>query len=388
MKRTCLALALAVCLLLALSMAAAAQDIVIGIDLSLTGPGAALGIPQKSTMIFAPTVIGGHKVRYVTYDDASDPTVSLQNFKRLINEDKVDMVIGTSLTPTALAVLDQLMESHTPMISLGQASMIVLPMDAKRRWAFKTPANDETYAGAIVDHMKKHGIKTVSTIGFDDAYGESNFAAFKKLAEAAGIHILTAEKYKRPDTSVAGQILRVVNSKPDAVYIIASGSPAVLPQITLVDRGFKGKIYHTSGVAVADFIRVGGAKVEGAYLPTSPFLIAEQLPNNYPTKSESLRFSKEFEAKVGPRSFFAALLWDAFSITNQVVPRALKTAKPGTIQFREAIRAQIESTRGLKGATAVYNYSPEDHTGVNQYGTVMVRIENGQWKLENFTPAK
>lgn len=388
MKRTFLALATTLCMLLALSLAAPAQEITIGIDLSTTGPGASLGIPQKSALIFGPTSIAGHKVRYVVYDDGSDPTIAVQNFKRLIGEDHVDMVIGTTLTPPALAVMDQLAESHTPMISLAQASQIVLPMDAKRRWVFKTPANDAIYAGAIVQHMLKQGVKTVSAIAFDDAYGESNFSEFKRLAEQAGIRILNVEKYKRVDTTVSGQILRIVNGHPDAVYVVASGSPAALPQLTLVERGYKGKIYQTSGAAVADFIRVGGKGVEGAFMPTSPFLVAEQLPASYPTKAESLHFSKEFEAKIGPRSFFAALLWDAFSVANQAIPRALKVAKPGTQQFRDAIRANIESTRGLRGATAVFNYSPEDHSGVNQLGTVLVRIENGTWKLETYTATK
>jgi branched-chain amino acid transport system substrate-binding protein len=388
MKRICIVLALALCLLLTLSLAAAAQDIVIGIDLSTTGPGASLGIPQKGALVFGPTSFAGHKVRYVVYDDGSDPTVAVQNFKRLINEDKVDLVIGTTLTPPALAVMDQLAESHTAMISLGQASSIVLPMDAKRRWVFKTPANDSVWAGAIVQHMVRHGVRTVSAIAFDDAYGESNYGEFKKLAEHAGLRILNVEKYKRVDTSVSGQILRILNGHPDAVFVVASGSPAALPQLTLVERGYKGKIYQTSGAAVADFLRVGGKGVDGAYMPASPFLVAEQLPANYPTRAESLHFTKEYEARIGPRSFFAALLWDGFTVANQAIPRALKVARPGTVQFREAIRANIENTRGLRGATAVFNYSPEDHSGVNQLGVVMVRIENGQWKLENLVATK
>jgi branched-chain amino acid transport system substrate-binding protein len=387
MKRILLALAVVVaCGFLLTSIPVAhAQEITIGIDLSTTGPGASLGIPQKNALAFAPSTIAGHKVRYVVYDDASDPTMAVQNFKRLIGEDHVDMVVGTTLTPPALAVMDLLAESHTPMISLGQASSIVLPMDAKRYWVFKTPANDGIYAEAVVKHMVKHGVKTVSAIAFDDAYGESNFGEFKRLAEQAGLRILDLEKYKRVDTSVSGQILRILNGHPDAVYVVASGSPAALPELTLVERGYKGKVYQTSGAAVADFVRVGGKGVEGAILPTSPFLVAEQLPANYPTRAESLRFSKEYEAKFGPRSFFAALLWDAFNITNQAVPRALKTAKPGTREFRDAIRANIENTHGLRGATAVYNYSSADHCGVNQLGAIVVRIENGAWKLEEYT---
>jgi branched-chain amino acid transport system substrate-binding protein len=261
-------------------------------------------------------------------------------------------------------------------------------MDGKRRWVFKTPANDSVYATAIVRHMSQHGVKTVSVIAFDDPYGESNTQAYKELADRMGIQTLAIEKFKRLDTSVTGQVLHAMKGNPDAVYIVASGSPAALPQMTLIDRGYKGKLYQTSGVVNDDFLRVGGKALEGTFVPTSPAIISEQLPNGYPTKAESVRFAKTYGAKFGSPSFFAALMWDALGITNLAVPKALQTAKPGTVEFREALRAAIENTRGYKGASAVFSYSPTDHAGVNQFGTTLSRIENGKWKLVEWASFK
>jgi len=364
-----------------LTVAACAQDITVGVVLSLTGPGAALGIPNKNAMSLAPTTVAGHKVNYVTYDDASDPTMAVQVVKRLIAENKVDVIIGTTITPTALAVIDLVAEANTPLISLAQSASVVSPVDAKRKWVFKTPADEAVYMRSVAQHMAKHGVKTVSTIAFDDAYGEGNFAGFKAEAQRLNIKILATEKYKRTDTSALGQVLRAMQVKPDAVFILASGTPAALPHKELVERGYKGKIYQTAGVVNPDFLRVGGKDVEGAFLPASPLTVAEQLPNGYPTKAESLRFAHAYEPKFGSRQFFAALAWDAMNIVNNAIPKALATAKPGTIQFRQALRNAIENTKGYNGATAVFTFSPTDHAGVNQLGSVMARIENGGWKL-------
>jgi branched-chain amino acid transport system substrate-binding protein len=379
--------ALAALFILVISVCAQAADITVGVILSTTGPGASLGIPEKNTLAFVPSEIAGHKVRTVVYDDASDPTTAVQNVKRLINEDKVDVVIGPTIVTTALAVMDTISENKTPLISLAQPTSQIAPVDAKRRWMFKTPANESVYMTSVARHMAKLKIKTVSVIAFDDPYGEGNYAEFKKAADQLGIQVLAVEKYKRTDTTVMGQVLHAMQGKPDAVFIIASGSPAALPHTSLIDRGYKGKIYQTSGVINADFLRVGGKALEGAYLPASPVSVAEQLPNGYPTKVESLNFTKAYEAKFGPRVFFAGLAWDAINIVSHAIPKALKSGNPGTPEFREALRAAIETTK-YNGATAVFAFSPTDHSGVNELGSVMVKIENGTWKLEDYPKFK
>jgi branched-chain amino acid transport system substrate-binding protein len=379
MKRFLVTLGVLLCLALPLC---AQEQITIGVNLPTTGSGASLGIPEKNALIFAPQVIAGHKVRYVVYDDASDSTTALQNVKRLLTEDKIDLLLGPGLTTNTLGVIDTIAEAKVPMFALASATQLVYPVDAKRRWVFKTPANDSVYNSTMVKHMVKKGVKSASVIATDDPYGESNTMEFKKLADENNIKVLTVEKYKRTDTSVTGQVLRAMQGNPDAVFIIAVGTVSALPQLTLTERGYKGKVYHTGSVANADFLRVGGKGIEGAYVPTSPFIVAEQLPDKNPTKAEALKFIQAYEAKYGSRAHFAAQMYDALHIVEAAAQRALKTTKPGTPEFREALRTEIENTKGFKGTSAVYNFSATEHAGIDTSSMCVVRVENGAWKLE------
>jgi branched-chain amino acid transport system substrate-binding protein len=238
------------------------------------------------------------------------------------------------------------------------------------------------YAAALIKHMLKKGVRTVSVIAVDDAYGENCTVAYKKLADAKGIKTLTIEKYKRADTSATAQVLKAMQGNPDAVYIAASGTPGALPHIALIERGYKGKIYQSGGSANAEFLRVGGKALEGSFMLASPLLAAEQFPDGYPGKKEALEFAKLYDTKYGTRSFFGSLSWNALKIIESAVPKALKVAKPGTEQFRIALRDAIESTKGLKGAGAVFTMSKTDHTGINELGMCVLKVENGKWKLE------
>lgn len=364
------------------SATVAMADITIGVNLSTTGPAASLGIPEKNALSLVPKTLGGQKVKLVVYDDASDTTTAVQNTKRLVSENKVDLILGSSTTPCSLAMIDVAAEAKTPMLSMASASAITNPMDAKRKWVFKVPANDDIYAEAMVAHMVKKGIKSVGVIAVDDPYGEANTKEYMKLAQKHGIKTLSVEKFKKTDTSVTAQVLKLMSGKPDAMFIVAVGTPAALPHTALVERGYKGKIYQTGGAANADFLRVGGKALEGSFLPASPVLVAEQLPKGYPTRAEALKFAKAYEGKFGPRSTFASHTWDSFKVLEAAVPKALKSAKPGTPQFREALRSALEGTKGVVGAYAVYNMSPTDHSGVDQRGMSVIKIENGKWKLE------
>jgi branched-chain amino acid transport system substrate-binding protein len=326
--------------------------------------------------------VAGQQIRYVLYDDASDSTKALQNIKRLILEDKADLILGPSITTCTLGVIDTVAENRTPIISTGSATQIVSPMDEKRKWVFKTPADDAVYNEAMIHHMVKKGVKTVSIITMDDPYGESNTKEFNRLAGPLGIKTLNVEKFGRGDTSVTPQVLRVMKSNPDAVYVIAVGTASALPQLALYERRYKGSVYHTGSVVSAEFLRVGGKALQGAYVPTSPVVIAEQLPDGNPTKSEALRFLRAYETKFGPRSHFAGQIWDALGIMNLALAKALKTAKPGTPEFREAVRAAIENTKNYNGSSAIYNFSPEHHSGISLPSMAVVRVEDGAWKLE------
>lgn len=364
-------------------------DITIGVNISTTGPLAALGIPNKNALQFAPKTIAGQKIRYVVFDDQSDPTTAVVNVKRLISEHAIDLLLGPSVTPTTLAVIDTVAAAKTPLISYGSASKIISPMNEKKKWVFKTVPNDDLYIDAMTSHMVKRGVKTISMIAVDDPYGESWVRVTREFASQKGIKVIDVEKFQRLETSTTSQALKVIKGKPDAVLVICQGTPAATPHRALVGYGYKGKIYQTGGVANTEFLKVGGKAVEGAYLACPPIIVAEQLPKGYPIRSEALKFSNLYEAKfgTGSRSTFAAHFWDAIKLIEYAIPRALKIAKPGTVQFREALRHEMENAKGVVGADAVYSMTPLNHAGINQLGIVIVRIENGGWKLEDYSKA-
>jgi len=354
------------------------------VTVSATGPAASLGIPEKNTIALMPQTIGGQKVNYIVLDDASDTSTAVANARKLITENKVDVLLGSTTTPNSLAMIDVAAESQTPMISMAASASIVDPVDAKRHWIFKTPQNDVMMSLAIVNHMAAAGIKTVGFIGFNDAYGEGWFKEFSKAAPTKGISIVANERYARTDTSVTGQILKLMAAKPDAILVAASGTPAVLPERTLRERGYDGKYYQTHGVANNDFLRVGGKDVEGTFLPAGPVLVAAQLPASNPLKPSAMEYIDKYEAMYGKGSVstFGAHAWDAGRLMAVAAAEALKKAQPGTPEFRSALRDALESAKDVHGAHGVFNMSATDHLGLDQRARVMVKIENGAWKYQ------
>jgi branched-chain amino acid transport system substrate-binding protein len=359
-------------------------EINVGVVVSATGPAASLGIPEKNTVALMPKTIAGQTINYIVLDDASDTTAAVSNTRKLITESKVDVILGSTITPNSLAMIDVVSEAQTPMISMAASARIVEPQDAKKRWVFKTPQNDIMMSLAIVEHMSNNGIKTVAFIGFSDAYGEGWYQEFTKVAALKNIQIVANERYARNDTSVTGQVLKTLAAKPDAVLIAGSGTPAALPQKTLKERGYAGRIYQTHGVANADFLRVGGKDVEGTFLPAGPVLVASQLPSGHPLKKSALAYVAAYEAAYGKGSVstFGAHAWDAGALMSAAVPQALKKAKPGTPEFRVALRDALEQVKELAGTHGIFNMSPGDHLGLDQRARVMVKIENGAWKLQ------
>ena len=359
----------------AMACGAALADITVGVTVSATGPAASLGIPEKNTVALMPRTIGGQKVNYIVLDDASDTTTAVSNTRKLISESKVDIILGSSTTPNSLAMIDVVAEAQTPMISMAASARIVEPMDAKKKWVFKTPQNDIMMSLAIVDHMANAGVKSVAFIGFSDAYGEGWYQEFTKAAAIKKIQIVANERYARTDTSVTGQTLKMISAKPDAVLIAGSGTPAALPQKALKERGFTGKVYQTHGVANADFLRVGGKDVEGTFLPSGPVLVAAQLPASHPVKKSAMAYVTAYEAANGKDSVstFGAHGWDSGVLMAAAVPVALKKAKPGTVEFRTALRDALEQIKEVPGAHGIFNMSENDHLGLDQRARVMVK---------------
>lgn len=369
--------------LLALSATHPAQaQIKVGVDLSTTGPAASIGLPSKNVAALWPREIGGKKIEYIILDDGSNPTGAVLNARKLTSEDKVDVIIGPNTTPSALAMIDVAAESQTPMLALAASSSIVLPMDARRYWVFKMPQNDSLMATAVTKHMADNGVKTLGFIGFTDAYGESWLNEINKLLDIRHIKLVAVERYNRADTSVTGQVLKLIAANPDAILIAGAGTPAVTPQLALVQRNYKGRIYQTHGIATYEFLKVGGKDVEGTYFPTGPGVVATQLPDDHPSKKVAVDFVKRYEAAYGPDSVtqFAGDAWGAWMLLADALPKALKVAQPGTPEFRKALRDAIESTHNLVVPQGVINMSPQDHVGLDQRARVMAKIENNRWK--------
>ncbi|AOI64293.1 branched-chain amino acid ABC transporter substrate-binding protein [Burkholderia territorii] len=364
--------------------ATASAQVKIGVTLSATGPAASLGIPEKNTIALLPKEIAGKSVQYIVLDDASDTSRAVQNVRKLIDEDHVDAIIGSSVTPNSLAMLDPVSQGKTPTISLAASAQIISPMDAKRAWMFKVPQNDQLMADAIAGYMAKHGVKTVGFIGFADAYGDSWYKTFSAAAEKNGLKLVSNERYNRTDASVMGQVLKLMGANPDAVLIAGSGTPAALPAKTLKERGYKGKVYQTHGVANNDFLRVCGKDCEGEILPAGPVLVTDQLPDSNPVKKPALGYKAAYEKAYGAGSLstFGGHAWDAGLLLQRAIPEALKKGQPGTEAFREALRASLESVKDLPVSHGVINTTPTDHNGFDTRARVMVQIVDGKWKLQ------
>jgi ABC-type branched-chain amino acid transport systems, periplasmic component len=360
----------------------ASAQITIGVDLSTTGPAAAIGIQSNNAIRLWPDTLGGQPARYVVLDDGSDVTRAVRNMRKLTSEDRVDAIVGPNLTASALAALDVLQESGTPMVALAASAVIVEPQsDPKKRWAFKMPQNDSLMASILVEHMRKHGVKTVGFIGFADSYGESWWKEFNEAAQG-NPKVVAQERFQRTDPSVMAQVLKIIAAKPDAVLVAGSGTPAALPQQTLVERGYDKPIYQTHGIGTLEFLQLGGKSVEGTLFPTGPAVVARELPDSNPVKKVAVEFADRYEAEYGAGTLtqFAGDAWGAWMLLDSAVARALKTgAQPGTPQFRSALRDALESTRDLAVPNGVLNLSPDNHQGFDERARVMGTIRDGRF---------
>lgn len=361
----------------------ALADVNIGVVLSLTGPGASLGIPENETVKLWPKTIDGEKVVVTVLNDNSDPTAAATAARKLITEDKVDVLIGSSITPPSIAMMEVAGESKVALLSLAGGGAIVEPQEGNRKWAFKFSPTEAFSSDLIVAHMSKTGVKAVGVIGIANAYGDGFVKSFEKIAAAKGLRIVASERYAATDTSVVGQVVKVLAARPDAIYIAASGTPGALPQIELALRGWKGPVYQTQGVANNDYLRVGGAAVEGTFMTTAPVLVAEQLKNTDPIKAPAVRYVRIFEDAYGSnsRTLFGATAWDVFLMLDHVLKGVPKTVRSGTPEFRAAIRDGMENLKDFVSAEGVYTMSDRDHNGVDARCQVLVKVENGRWKL-------
>lgn len=368
-------------LALATSVSVEAQ-VKIGVVTSATGPTAMVGIPQKNSMAMLPKMIGDTSIEYLYYDDASDSTQSVQVTKRLLSEQKIDAMIGPSGSPNVMGLIQFIAEAQTPMLAPVGTPAAVLPMDDKKRWVFRVHANDDVMAEFLIGSMKKHGVKTVGFVGYSDPYGEGWYKAFAPAAQKAGIQIRGNERYARTDTSVTAQVLKLKAANPDAVLIAGVSAGAALPHVQLIDAGYKGPIYHTHGSSAPDFIRIGGKKVEGALIAANITSLPEDLPDSTPSKKISSQFVADYTKAYGVRPpIFAAGVFDAGMLLQQAIPIAVKKAKPGTVEFRVALRDALEATKDLVVSQGVVTMTPMDHSGYDLRAGVMVVVKDGKFAV-------
>ncbi|TFV75093.1 ABC transporter substrate-binding protein [Bradyrhizobium frederickii] len=378
MLRTMLGVCLAVQLCAAPGFAA---DINVGIILSATGPAAAIGNAERNGTAFGPTEIAGRKVNYLFLDEASDSTAAVSALRKLYQESKIDILVGPTSTPGSFAVIDPAVEYKLPVITLAPVNALVAPVDARRRWIFKTTTNDDHEAAPLFANMKKTGVKKLALIGFGDSYGDAWSKVSADMCASAGIELVADEKYARTDTTVVGQILKIIATGPDAVLIAASGAPAALPLMQLREKGYEGQIYGTLGATFGDFRKLTGTQGDGIFVPLSPAVGAASFPDDYPAKKAALAFIQRYEAKFGPgsRNIFAGSAYDALILIEQAVPAALRTGEPGTAEFREGLRSAIEGLKGIAGSRGIYNYGPTDHTGLDPSALTLGKLDKGEW---------
>src|ERR1700740_3449332 len=346
------------------------NEITIGISISTTGPAAALGIPERNALEFVPKEIGGVPLKVIVLDDGGDPTNATTNARRFVTESKADIIMGSSTTPPTIAVSNVANEAGIPHFALSP-----FPITAERaKWSVDLPQPVPIMGKVLYEHMKAHNIKTVGYIGYSDSYGDLWFNDLKKQGEPMGLQVVDEERFARPDTSVAGQVLKLVAANPDAILIGASGTAAALPQTALRDRGYKGLIYQTHGAASVDFILIAGKAAEGVIMASGPVMSPETQPDSALTKTPGLALDTAYEAKYGPntRSQFAGHSYDAFEVMKRVVPTALKTAKPGTSEFHEAIRRAFLTEREIAASQGVYNFTDTDRYGLDDRARIIL----------------
>jgi branched-chain amino acid transport system substrate-binding protein len=382
MLKTLTRTALAVALATGFATTALAADLKVGLSVSLSGPNSSLGVPYAKGMQAALAYKGevnGRKIQLIVLDDGSDPTNAGRNARKLVDEEKVDVLMGTSGVPAAIAMAQVGRDAKVPMIGLTPIQLD----PAENGWVFTVAQPTQLMIDAVVERMKKDGVKTVGYIGFSDAWGDLVYNALMKSAPAAGIKVLGNERYARADASVTGQVLKLLAMKPDAVMTGGAGTPGALPFLALSERGFKGPMYGQHGLINPDFVRVVGGAGQGALMPTGPVIVAEQLPNDYPTKKIAMDFRAAFQkVNNAPTSdAFSAYSFDGWLVFTNAAARA--KGEPGTPEFRQSLRDAIATTKEVVGTHGVYNFKQGDLYGVDQRARVIVKLENGQWKLAN-----
>jgi len=357
----------------------AADPIKIGSVLSVTGPAAFLGDPELKTLQMYVEDINkkggvlGRPLELVHYDDGSDASKANGFTKRLIDDDKVDILVGGTTTGATMSAAPLVEKAGIPFISLAGAVVIVEPV---KKWVFKTPHTDRMAAEKVFEDMKKRGISKVALFSETSGFGQSGKKETEGVAAKYGVTLVASETYGPKDTDMSPQLTKIKNTAGvQAVFIFGLGQGPAIATKNYKQLGITLPLYHAHGVASEEFIKLAGPAAEGVRLPAAALLVANKLAANDPQKPVVTAYTKAFTEKWKTDvSTFGGHAYDGLMIAVDAIKRAKTTDKA-------AVRDAIEATKGYVGTGGIVNMSATDHMGLDLSAFRMLEIKNGDWTL-------
>lgn len=369
----------ALCLLLStLAPARAAEPIKLGAVLSVTGPASFLGEPEKNTLLLLQDQINaaggilGRPLELVIYDDETDVNKCVLAVDKLLKKDRVVAVIGPTVSGNTLAVMNKFPAAKVPLVSCAAAEKIVQPVNP---WVFKTPQSDRQAVARILEHLRQAGLSKVAILTVSDGFGQAGRAVLAEMLPAEGFTLVADEIYGPKDTDMTPQLTKIKGLAPDAIVCWGTNpGPAVIAR-NRVQLGMDTPLYMSHGVASGKFIELAGEAAEGLLLPAGRMIAVAQIEDGNAQKDVLSAYVADYTARfsVAP-STFGGYAYDALALIKAAIETS-GSAEP------QAIRDALEATTGFVGATGVFNFSPEDHNGLDPTSFVMVAIENGGWKV-------
>jgi len=371
--------------------AAQAQPVFkIGVVTASTGGAATIAAPAVDAIALYQEQLAARKIlpftiEWIHYDDASDPTKSVNHVRKLIQEDGVAMVVCCTTTPSSLAIAKTVEDGRTATLSMSSSAQVVEPVQEKR-YMFKTPITDRLMVNKTLDVMVKRGVKSLAFMGLEDAYGEGGWVEMNALAAQKGVNIVVAQRFARADTNFTPQALKVVQAKPDAVYVHAIPPSAALVHDALKRVGYRGPIYHGAGSPTAAFLTIGKSAVEGAIVGTTPITVYQDLTPDNPLAQSIGAFVQAYDGKygAGKAGIFAAQGYDAVGLAVHAIQRYVASGQTKGMhdlaQVRSDLRDVLERTREYAGAVGIFNFSPTDHVGLDDRTLFLVQVKNGQFQ--------
>lgn len=396
----------ALALTCAIAASTASAEITVGVSLGTTGAGASVGVMHRNALQLAPKTLGGEQVRYIILDDGSKEDNAAKNAAKLTEEDKVDALIGSSLTGSTFRMVVEAEKAKTPLLApTPPIAPRGAPGTVGGSWAFVVPQSMDLMMSAVAQHMSGRGIKNPAFIGYADNFGDQVYKAML----SRGFNFSTRIKFRRDGGGVielgteggpggmwtaeiprgrGGELepvsLKGLNSyAPDAVVVALTGAFQGKAQIRLAEDEFNGPIYHSQFGVSRAFLQIAKKAAQGAIAPTSPLIVAEDLPSDYPTKAVSLDFVKRYESTFGSgsRNVFAGYTYDSILLLDAAAAVALKQARPGTPEFRAALRDALENAKNIVGTHGIYNMTPSNHNGLDERARVLVHVVDEEWRL-------